>query len=68
MMMSNNDYDYLDSWMSTRRIETLVDGIFAISMTLLVLTIGIPSISGYVSEATFQQQIATLAPKIGIML
>jgi len=66
MMMSNNDYDYLDSWMSTRRIETLVDGIFAISMTLLVLTIGIPSISGYVSEATFQQQIATLAPKIGI--
>ena len=66
MVMTNNDHDYVDSWMSTRRIETLVDGIFAISMTLLVLTIGIPSISGYVSEAAFQQQIATLAPKIGI--
>ena len=43
-IMSNVDNysDYVDSWMSTRRIETLVDGIFAISMTLLVLTIGIP--------------------------
>jgi hypothetical protein len=25
-----NDADYLDSWMSTTRIETLVDSIFAI--------------------------------------
>jgi len=48
--MSNVDNysDYVDSWMSTRRIETLVDGIFAISMTLLVLTIGIPTISSSV--------------------
>lgn len=61
-----NDADYLDSWISTRRIETLVDGIFAISMTLLVLTIGIPTISGSVSEAAFQQQIALLAPKVAI--
>jgi TMEM175 potassium channel family protein len=61
-----NDADYLDSWMSTRRIETLVDGIFAISMTLLVLTIGIPTISGSVSEAAFQQQISLLIPKVAI--
>jgi uncharacterized membrane protein len=64
--MTSDDADYLDSWMSTRRIETLVDGIFAISMTLLVLSIGIPTISGSVPEAAFQQQITTLAPKIGI--
>jgi uncharacterized membrane protein len=31
----------LDIWMSTTRIETLVDDIFVISMTLLVLSIGI---------------------------
>jgi uncharacterized membrane protein len=66
--MSNVDNysDYVDSWMSTRRIETLVDGIFAISMTLLVLTIGIPTISSSVSESAFQQQIALLAPKVFI--
>ena len=64
--MNKDDANYLDSWMSSRRIETLVDGIFAISMTLLVLSIGLPTISGSVSEAAFQQHIATLAPKIGI--
>ena len=35
-------------------------------MTLLVLTIGIPPISGSVSETVFQQQIALLAPKVAI--
>jgi Endosomal/lysosomal potassium channel TMEM175 len=50
-MFSDNNYsDYVNSWMTTKRIETLVDGIFAISMTLLVLSICIPSISGNVSE------------------
>jgi uncharacterized membrane protein len=58
--------DYLNMWITTKRIETLVDGIFAISMTLLVLSIGIPDIPAGLSEAAFQQQIASLAPKIGI--
>jgi TMEM175 potassium channel family protein len=63
-MSNNNDYsEYLKGWMSTNRIETLVDGIFAISMTLLVLSIGIPTISGSASETAFQQQILTLLPK-----
>ena len=30
-------------WMSTKRIETLVDGIFAIAMTLLVLSLNVPN-------------------------
>jgi uncharacterized membrane protein len=29
-------------WMTTKRLETLVDGIFAIVMTLLVLSLTIP--------------------------
>jgi uncharacterized membrane protein len=66
MSNDNNYLDYLNGWMSPNRIETLVDGIFAISMTLLVLSIGIPTISGSASEAAFQQQIVALAPKIGI--
>ena len=31
-------------WLDTKRIETLVDGIFAIAMTLLVLSLKIPNI------------------------
>ena len=64
--MSDDHSDYLDSWMSTNRIETLVDGIFAISMTLLVLSIGVPTLSSNVSETVFQQQIINLAPKIAV--
>ncbi|BDH79696.1 hypothetical protein MTTB_10750 [Methanothermobacter tenebrarum] len=40
-------------WMRTGRIETLVDGIFAISMTLLVLTLDVPRISNSLTEAAF---------------
>lgn len=35
-----------ESFISTKRIETLVDGIFAIAMTLLVLNIDLPNPSG----------------------
>jgi len=49
-----------------KRIETLVDGIFAISMTLLVLSIGVPTISRSAPESVFQQQILSLVPKIAI--
>ena len=58
--------DYLEVWMTTKRIETLVDGIFAIAMTLLVLTIGAPENLGSLSEAAFQQRLDTFAPKIFI--
>ncbi len=45
------------------RLETLVDGIFAISMTLLVLSIEIPSTPFY-HAADFQIYIISLLPKI----
>ena len=51
-------------WMTTSRIETLVDGIFAIAMTLLVLSIGVPDISRSLSETAFQQQLWVLWPKL----
>ena len=45
------------------RLETLVDGIFAIAMTLLVLSIEIPSIQFH-QAADFQIYIISLLPKI----
>lgn len=51
-------------WMKTSRIETLVDGIFAISMTLLVLILDIPNIPRSLSEIAFQQQLGVLWPQL----
>ncbi|AXV37741.1 MAG: DUF1211 domain-containing protein [Methanobacteriaceae archaeon] len=53
-----------DVWMTTQRIETLVDGIFAISMTLLVLNLDIPQITGVVSNAAIWNALVNLWPKI----
>ncbi|MDO5835964.1 MAG: TMEM175 family protein [Methanobacterium sp.] len=58
------NYSDLNNWMTTSRIETLVDGIFAIAMTLLVLSIGVPDVSSALTEAAFQQQLGDLLPKI----
>lgn len=57
-------FDSINLWMTTSRIETLVDGIFAIAMTLLVLSIGVPDISTSLSESAFQQQLWVLWPKL----
>jgi len=48
---------------STNRIETLVDGIFAIAMTLLVLNLDIPQLVKPVSDATMQSILIALEPK-----
>ncbi|MDD1763938.1 MAG: DUF1211 domain-containing protein, partial [Methanobacteriaceae archaeon] len=56
--------DSLNYLMTTKRIETLVDGIFAIAMTLLVLSIGVPEISKSLTETAFQQQLGILWPKL----
>jgi len=53
-----------DVWMTTQRIETLVDGIFAISMTLLVLNLDIPQITGVVSNDAIWNALVNLWPKI----
>ena len=53
----------LDGGITTRRLETLVDGIFAIVMTLLVLTIGLPKIPGTLSNPLLLQSLIDLSPK-----
>ncbi|MBP1946854.1 TMEM175 family protein [Methanobacterium petrolearium] len=50
----------INLWMTTSRIETLVDGIFAIAMTLLVLSIGVPTITGNLNETAFQHELLAL--------
>ena len=41
--MKQNSQEDPNIWMNTKRIETLVDGIFAIAMTLLVLSLNVPN-------------------------
>ncbi len=62
--LMSKQFDSLNLWMTTSRIETLVDGVFAIAMTLLVLNIGVPDISFSLSETAFQQQLWVLWPKL----
>jgi len=46
----------------TKRLETLVDGIFAIAMTLLVLALTVPDIIGPLSNAAVQNSLYSLIP------
>lgn len=52
------------SFMNTSRIETLVDGIFAIAMTILVLNLAVPEISGPVTALSFQNAIYDIIPSV----
>ncbi len=54
-------YEYVDNDISNRRIETLVDGVFAIVLTLLVLEIKSPHPD---SNLRLTQQLIALSPKI----
>ena len=49
-------------YMSKNRLETLVDGIFAIAMTLLVFDLPIPRFNGPLTDAIFQSSIYSLLP------
>lgn len=60
-MSSNKKHDV---WMNTNRIETLVDGVFAIALTLLVLSIDVPQISGNVTDAFLLQYLNTLSGQL----
>lgn len=53
--MANNNSDSMDIGLTTDRIETLTDGIFAIAMTLLVLNIHLPE-----AGAAHQPELYTL--------
>ena len=48
--------------MDKNRIETLVDGIFAIAMTLLVLDLAVPHINGPLSNLIRENALETLLP------
>ncbi len=51
-------------WMTTKRIETLVDGVFAIALTLLVLNIDVPHISGPVTDPLLWQYLVNLSQQL----
>ncbi len=64
-MKSNNHTDTNIS-MNTKRIETLVDGIFAIAMTLLVLTLEVPQIPYPATNAQILDVLSGMAPQFFI--
>jgi uncharacterized membrane protein len=49
-------------YMDTKRLETLVDGIFAIAMTLLVLGLAVPTIQPPLTNASVENAIFNLIP------
>lgn len=59
--MQDNEKTINSPGISARRIETLVDGVFAIAMTLLVLGITVPSIANP-TEASLYQALLDLLP------
>jgi Predicted integral membrane protein len=56
-------YDDMDTWETTGRIETLVDGIFAIALTLLVLNLSIPQLTHSISNIAIENYLISLIPK-----
>lgn len=52
--------------MPTARLETLADGIFAIAMTLLVLSIEAPSPGTITSSLDFQNYVYDLIPQMSV--
>ena len=55
-------YEGSSKYRSTERLETLVDGIFAIAMTLLVLGLAVPQLSGQLTNEALQTAIYNLLP------
>lgn len=48
--MKQVNYENSEVRMTTKRLETLVDGIFAIAMTLLVLSLDVPQFNNQVTN------------------
>jgi uncharacterized membrane protein len=59
--LKDNEKTINSPGISARRIETLVDGVFAIAMTLLVLGIAVPSIANP-TEASLYRALLDLLP------
>ena len=58
-MVKSEDFDV---YMPKNRLETLVDGIFAIAMTLLVLGLAVPHLTGQLSNTIIQESYYNLYP------
>lgn len=64
-----SDLEESDNFMTSGRMLALTDGIFAIAMTLLVLSIGVPTISGQISNMTIEKSLYTVvAPFLSFIL
>lgn len=57
-----------DLMMKTKRLEALVDGIFAIAMTLLVLSLVVPQITGPLSETAVENALYSVLPNFYILV
>jgi uncharacterized membrane protein len=57
-----------ENYKPTKRFETLVDGIFAIAMTLLVLGLAVPNINGSLSNIVVQNAFSTLLPSFLVLV
>ena len=57
-----SEYEGPGLYMDTSRLETLVDGIFAIAMTLLVLGLAVPQINAPLSNMVVQTALYNLLP------
>ncbi len=57
-----DESESFSQYMDTKRLETLVDGIFAIAMTLLVLGLAVPTIHGPLTNESVQNAIYSLLP------
>jgi len=54
----------VSSWFRKERTEGLTDGIFAMVMTILVLSLVVPTITGPNASATLQADIGGLLPDL----
>ena len=54
----------VSSWFRRDRAEALTDGIFATVMTILVLSLVVPTVTGPNTSATLQADVCGLIPDI----
>ena len=57
-----DESESFSQYMDTKRLETLVDGIFAIAMTLLVLGLAVPVIRPPLTNASVETAIISIIP------
>jgi len=64
-----NNINESGNLMSSDRMSTLIDGIFAIAMTLLILSIEVPHLTGQLSDALIQNSLyAIISPFTSFVL